>query len=60
MFDCQLYVPLNGPMTARLPIEEGPRSVVTLQPIAYDQLVDPSFRRLLAAFDAAPRTLLTA
>lgn len=58
MFDCQLYVPANGTLMVRLPMESGPQPVVTFRPIAYDELVDPSFRRLLAAFDSAPQTLL--
>lgn len=57
-FDCQLYVPARGMMSFRLPTEYGPTRVARLQPLEYDELVDPGFRRLLAAFNriATPAT----
>jgi hypothetical protein len=56
-FECQMYVPARGPMKFRLPVENGPTQVIRLQPLAYDQLIDPAFRRLLAAFESVPRPL---
>ena len=54
-FDCQIYVPLRGNMTFSFPAESGPRRVARLEPLRYDELVDPSFRRLLAAFESVQR-----
>lgn len=56
-FECHLYVPTRGPMKFQLPAEDGPTQVIRLQPLAYDQLVDPAFRRLLAAFESVPQPL---
>jgi hypothetical protein len=57
-FDCQLYVTARGTITLRMPSEDGPVRVARLEPVAYDQLVEPGFRRLLAAFEGVPRPLL--
>lgn len=51
MFDCQMYVTARGTMTFRLPSETGPTLVAKLVPLPYDELTDPGFRRLLAAFN---------
>jgi hypothetical protein len=56
-FDCQIYVPARGPMAFRLPTESGPTRIARLQPLVYDELVDPSFRRLLAAFESLPKAV---
>jgi hypothetical protein len=56
-FDCQLYVPARGLMKAQLPPESGPVHIARFQPLRYDELVDPGFRRLLAAFESVPRPL---
>lgn len=56
-FECHMYVPAHGRMTFKLPPESGPKQVVRLQPLGYDQLVDPKFRRLLAAFESLPSSL---
>ena len=56
-FDCQIYVPARGLMSFRLPAESGPKHIARFVPLAYDELVDPSFRRLLAAFESVPKPL---
>lgn len=56
-FECRLYVPAHGPMKARLPEQSGPRRLVQLRPLNYDELVDPSLRRLLAALESVPTPL---
>jgi hypothetical protein len=57
-FDCQIYVARRGTMTLNLPIEAGPKKVASLEPISHAELVEPSFRRLLAAFESVPRPLV--
>jgi hypothetical protein len=57
-FDCQLYVTATGGITLRLPVEDGPTRMARLEPLDYDELVDPAFRRLLAAFESVPRPLV--
>jgi hypothetical protein len=55
-FDCRLYVPMVGPMVQMLPAEAGPKKTVSFAPVEYVALVDPGFRRLLAALDTLPRS----
>jgi hypothetical protein len=50
-FDCQIYVPRRGNMAYSFPAESGPQHVARLEPLRYDELIDPAFRRLLAAFE---------
>lgn len=57
-FDCQMYVTRRGAISFNLPLEAGPQKVARLEPIEYDALVDPRFRRLLAAFESVPKPLL--
>jgi hypothetical protein len=52
-----MYVPTRGPIKYQLPAEPGPRPVARFQPLDYDELFDPSFRRLLAAFESIPQPL---
>jgi hypothetical protein len=56
-FDCQMYVSSRQKLTISLPEENGPRKAISLNSIDYDQLVDPAFRRLLAAFESVPKPL---
>jgi hypothetical protein len=56
-FDCQLYVSRRGMIMLKMPQEDGPVRVARLKPLAYDELIDPAFRRLLAAFEAVPQPL---
>ncbi len=58
-FECEIYVPRRGMMSFRLPAEAGPTRVARLEPLEYDELVDPSFRRLLAAFETVQKPLQT-
>lgn len=51
-FECHMYVSARGTIGALLPYETGPRRVVRLEPMAHRNLVDPSFRKLLAAFES--------
>jgi hypothetical protein len=50
-FECRLYISPRHRLAYALPTELGPKRVARLQAPEYDQLVDPSFRRLLAAFE---------
>jgi hypothetical protein len=54
-FDCQLYVSRRGVITLNMPQEQGPVRVARLKPLGYDELIDPAFRRLLAAFESVPQ-----
>jgi hypothetical protein len=45
-----MYVSRHGAMTFNLPIATEPQKIARLEPLRYDELVDPGFRRLLAAF----------
>jgi hypothetical protein len=56
-FDCQMYVSGRGVMTVSLPYEDGPTRIARLRPLDYDELVDPGFRKLLAAFESLPKPL---
>jgi hypothetical protein len=56
-FECHMYVGLQGELHYRLPKESGPRKVIRLVPLTYDQLTAPDLRRLLAAFDSVPQPL---
>jgi hypothetical protein len=53
-FDCQIYVPRRGFMRLNLPQEDGPVRVARLDYLTYEDLSDPSFRRLLAALQSLP------
>jgi hypothetical protein len=59
-FDCQMYVSPRGVLAASLPAEAGPKRIASLEPMPHDKLIDPSFRRLLAAFESVrdPQTPL--
>jgi hypothetical protein len=57
-FECNIYVPARGPMRYQLPTESGPRRVARFQPLGYDELIDPGFRRLLATFESLPKPLV--
>jgi hypothetical protein len=56
-FDCQIYIARHEVMRLNLPVESGPQKVARLEPIEHSQLIDPAFRRLLAAFESVPRPL---
>jgi hypothetical protein len=51
-FDCQIYIPATGLMSFRMPAEAGPRKIIRLRPLDYDELIEPGMRRLLAAFES--------
>ena len=53
-FECHMYVPARGVMSFRLPAESGPTRVIRLTPMPHEELIDPGFRRLLAAFESVP------
>ncbi len=53
-FNCQLYVTARGNLSTMLPTESGPKRVITFAPVEFDDLIEPGFRRLLAAFDSLP------
>jgi hypothetical protein len=54
-FECHMYVGQRGTISMSLPFEVGPRKVARLEPLRYDELIDPGFRRLLAAFETVQR-----
>jgi hypothetical protein len=47
-----MYVTPKGSLNVSLPTENGPQKIARLEPLAHDKLIDPSFRRLLAAFES--------
>lgn len=55
-FECRMYVTGRG-MNFILPAESGPNKIARFEPLPYDQLIDPGFRRLLAAFESVPSPL---
>lgn len=55
-FECHLYISARDRLKYNLPIEPGPKKVIRLTAPDYEQLVDPAFRRLLAAFESLPST----
>lgn len=55
VFDCQLYVSRRGTITLNMPSESGPIRVAHLEPLRYEELIDPRLRRLLAAFEQVPQ-----
>jgi hypothetical protein len=57
VFDCQMYVSKRGIMRFDIPCEDGPIRVARFKPLDYDELVDPGFRKLLAAFESLPESL---
>lgn len=59
VFECHMYVAARGGINFSLPVESGPQRVARFEPLAHDKLIDPSFRRLLAAFESIPQSLQT-
>lgn len=55
-FECQLYISAHGFMPI-LPQPAEPRRAIALAPIEYAELIDPGFRRLLAAFNTIPEAI---
>jgi len=56
VFECRMYVSARDVMKFKLPAEPGPHRIARLEPIDYERLIDPSFRRLLAAFESIPQS----
>lgn len=54
-FECQLYISGQDLIRPALPAEPGPRRVVSLRPVAFEQLTDPGFHRLLVALETLPQ-----
>jgi len=54
VFDCQIFVPRRGLMKLGLPAETGPVKIARLDYIGFEEMSDPEFRRLLAAFQSIP------
>ncbi len=50
-FECHMYISGRDLIKQKLPAEPGPMRVARLRALEYDELVDPRFRRLLAAFN---------
>lgn len=57
VFECHMYVSARSAISLRLPPESGPRQIARLEPLDHETLIDPSFRRLLAAFESLPQSL---
>jgi hypothetical protein len=51
-FECHMYVTKFDELSMMLPVEDGPQRVARLEPMTHDKLIDPKFRRLLAAFES--------
>lgn len=51
-FECHMYVSAHGGINFSLPVEAGPQRIARLEPLAHEKLIDPNFRRLLAAFES--------
>ncbi|HVQ43927.1 MAG TPA: hypothetical protein VMT30_03090 [Candidatus Saccharimonadia bacterium] len=56
-FECHMYISARGAIKSKLPAESGPRRVARLEPAGHEALIDPAFRRLLAAFESVPQPL---
>ena len=56
-FECQMYVSRRDILAFGLPNEPGPRRLIKFSHIDHDELIDPGFRRLLAAFESLPQSL---
>ena len=51
-FDCQMYVATKGAINLVMPLENGPRRVIRLESVSFENLIEPGFRSLLATFDS--------
>lgn len=51
-FKCHMYISARDRLAFALPAEPGPMRVARFEALDYDELIDPSFRRLLAAFES--------
>ena len=49
-FECQLYIS-GDHLKPVLPVVSAPRRLISLRPVAFEQLTDPGFHRLLVALD---------
>jgi len=56
-FECHMYVSKRGTIGTHLPAESEPMRVARFEPMPHEDLIDLSFRRLLAAFESIPRPL---
>jgi hypothetical protein len=54
LFDCRMYISGQGLITPILPKTTGPQRIIRLAAVEYDKLIEPTFRRLLVAFDSLP------
>jgi len=52
-----MYVSKRGTIGTHLPAESEPMRVARFEPMPHEDLIDLSFRRLLAAFESIPRPL---
>lgn len=51
-FDCQMYVATKGAINLVMPLENGPRRIIRLESVSFENLIEPGFRNLLATFDS--------
>lgn len=47
-----MYVATKGAINLVMPIENGPRRIIRLESVSFDNLIEPGFLSLLAAFDS--------
>ncbi len=47
-----MYVATKGAINLVMPLESGPRRIIRLESVAFDKLIEPTFRNLLATFNA--------
>jgi len=57
-FECRLYISPRHQLAFRLPAEPGPKRLARLRAPEYDELTDPAFRGLLAAFESIQQSPL--
>ena len=55
-FDCQMYVATKGAINLVMPFETGPRRIIRLESVTFENLIEPGFRSLLATFDSVSNT----
>lgn len=51
-----MYVATKGAINLVMPLENGPRRIIRLESVTFENLIEPGFRSLLATFDAVATT----
>jgi hypothetical protein len=56
VFECHFYISGRNQLRVSLPAQSKPQKIARLKAPNYEALIDPAFRRLLAAFESLPAT----